>query len=111
MTIWMLAVEPCNENRPGDIFEAGEKEAAQLEKKGLAVRANSLAYREPREKAAPQVANKMQPEPSNKARPTAPVGEDARSFASPAGLASQSPIAQPLRRGRPPAKKRAELSQ
>lgn len=71
----MIAVEPCNGNHPGDRFTVSEREAAQLEDKGLA------------KMIGPQ-KNKMATSAENKAAPTKAAGKGARSSASPAARAS-----------------------
>lgn len=82
----MIAIEPCNNAKPGDEFEAGDREAEQLERRGLA-------------KIKGPSANKMANPGENKGNPTGAAGTDATSSASPAGRASTKPTARGSRGG------------
>lgn len=85
----MTAIEPINGKSPGDVIEVGEREAVQLEQRGLACR------------SAPEHENKMAAASENKAHPTAAAGVTLPSAASRAARASQKPTAAPSKRGAP----------
>ena len=73
----VMAIEPCNNHRPGDMFECSEREAQELE--GLGLVKMNLAPR-----------NKMRQEAENKDNPPAPAaGAVVPWSASPAAQASQ----------------------
>lgn len=84
--VTMVAIEPCNNAKPGESFEVGEREADALEAKRLA------------KKAGP-VENKMAPASENKQNPTGDGGKAAPSSASQAGRASKTPTARKSGRG------------
>lgn len=71
----VIALDACNQHRPGDKFEVTEREAEQLIKKGLV-------------KMAGPHSNKMAPEAENKANPSKAAGKARQSSASPAAPAS-----------------------
>ena len=76
----MVAVEPVNRYKPGDRFHVTEREAEQLEGKGLA-------------KMIAPPKNKMAAEPENKANPSPAAGEASPSSASRAARVSPKPTA------------------
>lgn len=81
-TVRVKAIEPCNEHKPGTVFEVSEREAAELHRMGLV-------------KMAPAPVNKMKPDPKNKravgkvqassALPVAPVSQPTTAAASTRG--------------------------
>lgn len=85
-SITMIAIEPCNNAKPGEEFVVGEREAAALEAKRLA------KIKGPHE-------NKMAPAGENKQNPTGDGGKAAPSSASQAGRASKTPTARKSGRG------------
>lgn len=88
MKVEVLAIEPCNNHKPGDRFKVSAWEAEQLVEKRLV-------------KMISAHPNKMRAEPENKANPTSAAGEARTSSASQAALVSPSQIAPPRKRGRP----------
>lgn len=92
-TVKVIAIEPCNQHRPGDRFETSEHEARELVAAGLV-------------KMALAPANKMMPDPINKAHPSPAAGEAQMSSALPAAQVLPQTTAAPsktgARRGRPP---------
>lgn len=76
----VVAIEPVNAHRVGDEFEVSEREARQLEEKGLV-------------KMLGDVQNKMAPAPVNKANPSKAAGEATKSSVSPAARVSVSKTA------------------
>lgn len=87
----LMAIEPVNSHRPGDTFEAPEREANQLIQKGLA-------------KMDAPVRNKMAQAPANKANPSPAAGRVQRSSASPVARASAKTTATRSNRGAQPEK-------
>jgi hypothetical protein len=95
MKVTCVAIEPFDGHHPGDTVELPERQAQQLEAKGLVKM--GLGPR----------ANKMHPGPQeNKANPPAAAGQVAPSSALPVAQVSQQTTQQPShsgrRRGRPP---------
>jgi len=86
----MIAIEPCNQHRPGDEFEATEREADQLEARGLA-------------KMATIPQNKMAQPSENKGNPSQAAGGATRSSASRAAKASPRTTAKKSDDGEKPA--------
>lgn len=84
--VTMVAIEPCNNAKPGEEFEVGDREADALELKRLA------------KKKAPS-ENKMAAPGENKQNPTGDGGRAAPSSASRAGRASPKPTARGSRGG------------
>lgn len=76
-TMKVLTLEPINRHPPNVIIEVGEREGAELIKKGLA-------------KAAPVPENKMAPESENKVNPSQAAGEAPTSSSSRAAPASRT---------------------
>lgn len=77
----VIAIEPCNEYKPGDDFLTTERQAGQMIARGLV-------------KMATPVANKMAQPTANKANPSPAAGQAAASSASPAAPASPRPTVQ-----------------
>lgn len=73
--VTVIAIEPCNNHKPGDEFDVSEREAGQLIARGLV------------KMKAPH-SNKMAQPLSNKANPTKAAGGAQQSSASPAAQAS-----------------------
>lgn len=99
MKVNVLVIEPFNGNQPGETVSVTEREAAQLEAKGLV------------KMALGGKADKSLPGPKeNKAHPLTPAGQVAQLSAPPAGQASQAKTQTPSRRGRPPGRRNARSS-
>jgi len=71
----VIAIEPCNQHRPGTRFEVGLVEAKEMEAKGL------VKMRGPQ-------SNKMRTAPLDKQNPSKAVGAEKPASASPAVRAS-----------------------
>ncbi len=84
----VVAIEPCNEYRPGENFETTERQARQMIARGLV-------------KMAEPVRNKMALPVANKASPTPAAGRALRSSALPVAPASPATTARSSGTGRP----------
>lgn len=87
--IRVVAIEPYNNLKIGDVEYVSERIAVQLERKGLVVRS-------------------LPPESERVQRPTVAAGEDLKSYASQAAQVLDEMIAKPSKRGRPRKGKAAE---
>lgn len=92
-TVRVVAIEPCNQHKPGDRFDTTEHEARELMRAGLV-------------KMLVPAQNKMMPEPVNKQNPLQAAGAAQMLSASPVAPVSRKTTAAPSktgkRRGRPP---------
>lgn len=95
MKVEVMALEPCNNHKPGDRWMESAWHAEELVKKRLV-------------KMVSAHPNKMRAPPENKANPIQAAGTVRTSSASPAAPVSPSATVQPRRRGRPPNPKPAK---
>jgi len=84
----VTAIDSVNGFNPGEQFEVSEREARQMEEKGLV-------------KMLGAVQNKMAPAPANKANPSKAAGEAPKSPASRAAQASKKTTAKKSVAGKP----------
>ncbi len=87
-TVTVMAIEPFNSHKPGEVFELSEREAKAAEAKGLV-------------KMQGPVSNKMKVQSENKGNPLQAGGETAPLSASPAARVSRQTTAKPSGTGRP----------